>query len=164
MGDPGERAKVAAMPGNVGFVLDDPAALSELPGPCRKADLAIRRHLGVVTMPFEQDQHAWMTPIGGEMVPTQRVGFGLPLNARDIYVPRYTASLDAAMGLLPRHPWLSWKIEAGCDGEGGAFAVVWSERDPEDMPGGRVSGVGATAAIALCVAALTARRRLEARG
>ena len=67
--------------------------------------------------------------------------------------PRYTASLDAAMMLVPADA--LWSV---CDMEEGPFAQVIPPASGGTFGGTKISGYGApTPAIALCIAALRAR-------
>ena len=67
--------------------------------------------------------------------------------------PLYTASLDAAMTLLPKgEDWAEWSIGFGFIG-GQARARIWIGDELSDGQ----KNVGATPAIALCIAALKAR-------
>ena len=68
-------------------------------------------------------------------------------------LPAYTASIDAALTLVPEG-WLRYVA----DDENGVHACVWQKRMP--WQGGKIQAgclKAATPAIALCIAALKAR-------
>ena len=69
------------------------------------------------------------------------------------YLPAFTASLDAALTLVPEG--LAWRVEPATPGytDWGKYrAGVTTWEKPYDLP-----SYGATPAIALCIAALKAR-------
>ncbi len=77
-------------------------------------------------------------------------------NLRMNDAPRYTASLDAAMTLVPE----------GCDvsvnNSGGRAKMCWADVHPI-LRSPKIRAIAATPAIALCIAALRARH-IEAQG
>jgi hypothetical protein len=103
-------------------------------GPDRELDLRIAKRREQKPIPESANR------IDGEMVWSGPLGF---------FLPAYTASLDAAMALVPEGcPW------ALCspDGDEPAFATL-----AMTMAGDAEHGSGATPALALCAAALRAR-------
>jgi hypothetical protein len=73
------------------------------------------------------------------------IGYAVDLPTEDAQLPRYTASLDAALTLVP--PW-SWRV--GNLASGRAFADLGTQKSLQCIE-------GATPALALCAAALRAR-------
>lgn len=73
----------------------------------------------------------------------------------DDFPPRYTASLDAALTLVPKG--YLWQVKQGIESQ----AIVWSlEIDYDDD--GAPAGYSTTfPAIALCIAALKARAAMQ---
>lgn len=135
------------------------AALERAEGPSRELDSAIAAHVGEAVMPFQPDEHAWMCKDGqGGWMPITRPG-SRPHTINDRYVPRYTASLDAALTLVPEG-WASASINdrrgpigyvhnnelafVGISGRENPAKVWHKVRHP-------------VRAIALCIAALKAR-------
>ena len=87
-----------------------------------------------------------------------------------IDVPRYTASLDAALTLVPEGPWMTaiagpWRYAAHHPraGQDNWECALTTEDVGEwcigDYGDGDTSGKGANAAIAVCIASLKARAR-----
>lgn len=80
-------------------------------------------------------------------------------NAADVRIPPpYTSSLDAALTLVPVA--FEWSVSSDLDGFGGGF--YWANCYPSGVTGDFEAITGATAPIALCIAALEARVTLTA--
>jgi len=125
------------------------AALEAATGPDRGLDKSIADLVGEVVMPWKADQHAWMTKIGGKWVSVTRPNLRL-LSTGHRYIPRFTESLDAAVSLVPE----------GCFWALTMKGVHWPGFDACcEYEDGRMRWYrGATPAIALCIAALKARK------
>ena len=104
-------------------------------GPDRELDAAVWLHLP------EQEGHAWKH--GGDKFAHARQIAGVA------FVPRYTASLDAAMTLVPKGLW----AEGSLSSPGQLEVHGPCTYDPLGK------GWAATPALALCAAALKARAR-----
>jgi hypothetical protein len=87
---------------------------------------------------------------------------------KKLTIPKFTASLDAAMTLVPEGWRAGFEENASCDEPGKAYAWVWpfeSNYDPDWQMGQEgqqgnpdaQKGYAATPALALCAAALRAR-------
>ena len=81
--------------------------------------------------PDKEPGYVWLPGVGSE-------------NSRHLRVPRFTASIDAALALVPE----GWAWDVGSDNE----ALLWLPNRPEN-----ITGNGATPALALCIAAIQAR-------
>jgi hypothetical protein len=80
-------------------------------------------------------------------------GLGLPQPAGDEpYCPRYTASLDAAMTLVPEGETAGFRVENHPELRRKSRAEVWIDEDADP-----VRAASATPALALTAAALKAR-------
>jgi hypothetical protein len=115
------------------------ARLEAATGPDRDLDLGILNALYGNDWRWVDDEREWVT--------TDEYGVGAPGNPVCSLLP-YTASLDAAMTLVP---------------EGTAVVIGWGQT-PDTRPWARLAkpwngadATGATPAIALCIAALKAR-------
>lgn len=105
------------------------AALEAATGPSRELDVALFASVGMSDL---QERHCaqWITNNKDRGVTRDHYLFA--------WAPRYTASIDAAMTLMPANHW--WMV-MGTAAKCGAYAAY-----------------GATPAIALCAAALKARK------
>jgi len=126
------------------------ARLEKAEGPDRSLNVGIAHEVGL----YSGNNGKWFYPDGG------RVPGGLP---------RYTASLDAALTLVPEewgwcvgdvHPPTETYLDAGRP-----WAEIWKRGGPTlHLAGMLWDGIGrnginaATPALALCIAALTARK------
>ena len=119
-----------------------------LEGPCREADAVIWDALGLV---HESHCRSWCRMDGRTDV--TRAMF---LAA---WSPEYTASLDAAMTLVPEG--LNWQVGTqGNKGEAAWSLVEALTYNPDTFNGISIYVDAATPAIALCAAALRARETL----
>lgn len=122
------------------------ARLEKLPGPDRELDADIFRALGWRSFGGIFNQQWWEGPSG----------------ERCKAVPFFTASIDAALTLVPEgYCWLSRSHDgsknlAGNGSGAGGFANVHANRDDAIF----FTAFAATPAIALCIAALKARQSL----
>ena len=127
------------------------AALERAEGPSRELDYEIRKCLGYVDMPldvaFGRNDGNWARRVGDQIV---SIGSHQDSGSttRDLYLPRYTASLDAALSLVL---------------DGATVELAWGGGSPHCYAdinqgfSGYVHGIGKTPALALCIAALKAR-------
>lgn len=99
----------------------------------------------------EIDVHIWIALSGASAADVEAIMTCMRLSLNVERCPLFTASLDAAMTLLPeRHSW-----EAGNCGEGlRPWATVTM---PSSTGGWQFSGDAITVPLALCAAALRAR-------
>jgi hypothetical protein len=81
---------------------------------------------------------------------TREIETAYPFRWSCWFAPRYTASVDAALSLC--EPRISWKIWSTMEGAYAADAFL-KLKDMSERP----TGLGQTAPIALCIAALKAR-------
>lgn len=102
-------------------------------------------------MPLPPDPRCWVyrgDNLGGAIVAAS----GRAYSTNDRYIPRFTASLDAAMSLVPEGAWL-----ANLQENGSARDRAWAQVDIEISNAWMTSeGRAATPALALCAAALRA--------
>ena len=105
-----------------------------LTGPCRETDALVEASLGIVPDGSVRCKGGWI--IDGSAVAS----------------PKYTASLDAAMTLVPEG-W-SWDISTRPDSSGGVVYL----HSPDRTKWRDTGGFAATPELALCAAALRARK------
>lgn len=120
------------------------ARLEAATGPCRELDVAISVAVG------RDDETTLLRYTNGteKRVPTSRNCWGGQVDS-----PRYTASIDAALTLVPEG--FCWEVRKGYVPE----ATVWQIGCEYDEGSGRTlpHAQAPTPAIALCIAALRAR-------
>ena len=117
-------------------------------GPDRELDLEILSSLGTHVLEKRmRDKKAWWYKIGGR----QYERLNADTYAREI--PRYTASIDAAMTLVPEG--LVWSVMT--DFELPGRARLWGSVMPGQVQDRGWSADAATPALALSAAALRAR-------
>lgn len=125
--------------------------------PDRQLDLRIAQALPHhVSMPHRHDLHAWMTKISGRWVEVQRFPGGY-WTSGDRYIPRFTASLDAALTLIPDG--YMWKRTIGPDNKMGMLVYNPTEFGSTCY----YPCEGRTDALALCAAAVRAHTALAER-
>ncbi len=143
----------------------DPQALADLIArleaatePSRILDLSIRKVVGVC-IPLRalcgHDDGNWCRIVGDQIIEIGHARVS-GMNSTDFYLPRYTASIDAALSLVPSA--VEWSVNA--DLENGCYYAVVAN-DVWDEAFEDVSGRSVTPALALCIAALKARQQGE---
>lgn len=80
-------------------------------------------------------------------------GYAFDTELRELYGPHYTASIDAAMTLVPEG--LPWSLNYPANDDGSRSCHGIPTKPTADVCG--ILGHAATPAIALCLAALKAR-------
>lgn len=125
----------------------------------RELDWAIRGHLGLVEIPIEvvfgRNDGCWARRVDEQIID---IGSFMDSGATssDVYLPRYTTSVDAALTLVPDE-WTAWEV-ASRGGKRKFRAEVSRLRDPSDYGSEEGEyGHASTPALALCIAALKAR-------
>ena len=129
--------------------------VEQLDGPCRVVDAEVLCALGTHVLEKRgRDRKAWWYLVGGaDYDRLDPDGYRSQWNG----VPAYTASLDAAMSLVPEG-WTYVSLEVCAKGKPTQHCRASVERlvGPDEIDE-RVAGYAPTPALALCAAALRAR-------
>lgn len=135
------------------------AALEKAEGPSRELDYSIRQLVGAI-MPLDvaagKNDGCWVRRIGDELID---IGSHIESGStsRDMYLPRYTGSLDAARMLLPEGAtWTVFELDPP-EPSKPYGALVGRRPSYGPLAVRRFRGDGATPALALCIPALKAR-------
>jgi hypothetical protein len=127
-------------------------------GADRELDCAIAVGLGLAEVIELRGAPAWATR-------NSDGGLNIPGNAPDMLVKDYTASLDAAMTLVPEggDGW-GWAIRYYSELSRKAHGEVWERDNADPTEGDYHRSAAAAPALALCAAALRARAHLNHSG
>ena len=138
----------------------------------RELDWEIRQAMGSVRIPLPIDDRCWAgRAVSGAIYQAAPRGG----STRDFYLPFYTTSLDAALTLVPEHsngkwPWAVTYPAYKKEGQAGGFGR-FKYMDGKTYAGirnplsshlrGDYEAYGKTPALALCIAALAARKVMD---
>lgn len=114
------------------------AALEKATGPSRELDAEIARQLGWVCLDLRR--------------PLRREGWMIP-DGTTATLPKFSASLDTALTLV----WEDWTWDA--DASAPERGIDWRLHPPIEEERRSVEGTHRLAPIALCIAALKARKK-----